>query len=246
VNISTTSVIAFDAYDVNRQNAAFILIDRATNLTVGAGMIRHGLRRYENVHWQSLAIGREQRASLTDQESFVLWLFGLSGSGKSTIANQVEQILHRNGVHTYILDGDNVRHGLNHDLGISDSDRAENIRRVSEVAKLFVDAGVVTIVSFISPFGEERKLARDIVGTEDFFEVFVDSPLEVVEARDVKGLYAKARAGLIPNFAGINSPYEIPINPDLKIDTSSSSIDECAQMVLEALINKGLIQPNLA
>jgi bifunctional enzyme CysN/CysC len=244
-NVSTTSVIAFDAYDVNRQNGAFILIDRATNLTVGAGMIRHGLRRFENVPWQKLAIGREQRGSLTDQKSFVLWLTGLSGSGKSTIANQVEQIFHRNGLRTYILDGDNVRHGLNADLGFSDSDRAENIRRVSEVAKLFVDAGVVTIVSFISPFGEERKLARDIVGTEDFFEVFVDAPLEVVEARDVKGLYAKARAGLIPNFTGINSPYEIPVDPDLRIDTSGSSIEECVQMVLQALTNKGLIQPNL-
>ena len=199
-----------------------------------------------DIRWHEHAITREDRWAKQNSRGCTLWLTGLSGAGKSTIANQVEQIFHRNGLRTYILDGDNVRHGLNADLGFSDSDRAENIRRVSEVAKLFVDAGVVTIVSFISPFGEERKLARDIVGTEDFFEVFVDAPLEVVEARDVKGLYAKARAGLIPNFTGINSPYEIPTDPDLRIDTSGSSIEECVQMVLEALTNKGLIQPNLA
>mgnify|MGYP000403592302 CR=1 FL=1 len=199
-----------------------------------------------DIRWHEHAITREDRWAKQNSRGCTLWLTGLSGAGKSTIANQVEQIFHRNGLRTYILDGDNVRHGLNADLGFSDSDRAENIRRVSEVAKLFVDAGVVTIVSFISPFGEERKLARDIVGTEDFFEVFVDAPLEVVEARDVKGLYAKARAGLIPNFTGINSPYEIPVDPDLRIDTSGSSIEECVQMVLQALTNNGLIQRNLA
>ena len=245
VNISTTSVIAFDAYDVNRDNGAFILIDRATNLTVGAGMIRHGLRRYENVRWQSLAIGREQRASLTDQKSFVLWLTGLSGSGKSTIANQIEQIFHQNGLLTYVLDGDNIRQGLNADLGFSESDRAENIRRTAEVSKLFVDAGVITLVSFISPFADERKLARDIVGTKDFFEVFVDAPLDVVEARDVKGLYAKARAGLIPNFTGIDSPYEVPTHPDLRVDTSGASIEECVKMVLRSLHDKGLIESRM-
>jgi bifunctional enzyme CysN/CysC len=244
-NVLTTSVIGFDAYDVNRSNGAFILIDRMTNLTVGAGMIRHGLRRFENVRWENLAIGREQRALLSNQKSFVLWLTGLSGSGKSTIANQVEQIFYRNGLRTYILDGDNVRRGLNADLGFSDIDRAENIRRVAEVAKLFVDAGVITIVSFISPFGEERKLAREIVGTEDFFEVFVDAPLDVVEARDVKGLYAKARAGLIPNFTGIDSPYEVPASPDLRIDTSASSIEECVQMVLQALVDIGMTRQGL-
>jgi bifunctional enzyme CysN/CysC len=245
-NISTSSDIAFDVYEANRQSGAFILIDRATNLTVGAGMIRHGLRRYQNVRWQSLAIGREQRAVLTDQKSFVLWLTGLSGSGKSTIADGVEQVFHRNGMRTYILDGDNVRQGLNADLGFSDTDRAENIRRVSEVAKLFVDAGVVTIVSFISPFSEERRRAREIVGGDDFFEVFIDAPLHVVEARDVKGLYAKARAGLIPNFTGINSPYEIPVDPDLRVDTSDSGVEECVRMVLLALINRGLVQPGVA
>jgi len=244
-NVLTTSVIGFDAYDVNRSNGAFILIDRMTNLTVGAGMIRHGLRRFENVRWENLAIGREQRALLSNQKSFVLWLTGLSGSGKSTIANQIEQIFYRNGLRTYILDGDNVRRGLNADLGFSDIDRAENIRRVAEVAKLFVDAGVITIVSFISPFGEERKLAREIVGTEDFFEVFVDAPLDVVEARDVKGLYAKARAGLIPNFTGIDSPYEVPASPDLRIDTSASSIEECVQMVLQALVDIGMTRQGL-
>ena len=208
-------------------------------------MIRHGLRRYENVRWQSLAIGREQRASLTDQKSFVLWLTGLSGSGKSTIANQIEQIFHQNGLLTYVLDGDNIRQGLNADLGFSESDRAENIRRTAEVSKLFVDAGVITLVSFISPFADERKLARDIVGTGDFFEVFVDAPLDVVEARDVKGLYAKARAGLIPNFTGIDSPYEVPTHPDLRVDTSGASIEECVKMVLRSLHDKGLIESRM-
>jgi len=235
-NISTVTPIGLDPYDLNRSTGAFVLIDRITNRTVGAGMIRHSLRRSENVQWQELTVGREQRELMNEQVGFVVWLTGLSGSGKSTIANALEVMLHQRKIRTFVLDGDNVRHGLNADLGFSETDRAENIRRVAEVAKLFVDAGIVTIVSFISPFEAERSLAREIIGESDFFEVFVDAPMVVVEKRDTKGLYAKARAGLLPNFTGVDSPYEIPANPNLRVESSVSSVVECLDQIVAELV----------
>jgi bifunctional enzyme CysN/CysC len=238
-NVSVVAPITFDPYESNRSTGAFVLIDRTTNRTVGAGMIRHGLRRSENVQWQEMSIGREQREALNEQKGFVVWLTGLSGSGKSSIANALEVMLHQRRIRTFVLDGDNVRHGLNADLGFTEADRAENIRRVAEVARLFVDAGLVTIVSLISPFQSERALAREIVGDSDFFEVFVDAPIEVVEQRDTKGLYAKARSGALPNFTGVNSPYEAPENPDLVVDTSDSSIETSVQFLLQTLSTRG-------
>jgi len=240
-NISMVTPIGLDPYDVNRSTGAFVLIDRITNRTVGAGMIRHSLRRSENVQWQALTLGREQRELLNEQKGFVVWLTGLSGSGKSTIANALEVKLHQRKIRTFVLDGDNVRHGLNADLGFTETDRAENIRRVAEVAKLFVDAGLVTIVSFISPFEAERLLARDIIGESDFFEVFVDAPMVVVEKRDTKGLYAKARAGLLPNFTGVDSPYEIPTNPNLCVESSVSSVGECVEQIFAELVRKSFL-----
>ena len=240
-NISTVTPIGLDPYDLNRSTGAFVLIDRITNRTVGAGMIRHSLRRSENVQWQELTVGREQRELLNEQKGFVVWLTGLSGSGKSTIANALEVMLHQRKIRTFVLDGDNVRHGLNADLGFTETDRAENIRRVAEVAKLFVDAGMVTIVSFISPFEAERALAREIVGDSDFFEVFVDAPMVVVEKRDTKGLYAKARAGLLPNFTGVDSPYEIPTNPNLRVESSVSSVVECLDQIVAELVRKSFL-----
>ncbi len=240
-NISTVTPIGLDPYDLNRSTGAFVLIDRITNRTVGAGMIRHSLRRSENVQWQELTVGREQRELMNEQKGFVVWLTGLSGSGKSTIANALEVMLHQRKIRTFVLDGDNVRHGLNADLGFTETDRAENIRRVAEVAKLFVDAGMVTIVSFISPFEAERALAREIVGDSDFFEVFVDAPMVVVEKRDTKGLYAKARAGLLPNFTGVDSPYEIPTNPNLRVESSVSSVVECLDQIVAELVRKSFL-----
>lgn len=240
-NISTVTPIGLDPYDLNRSTGAFVLIDRITNRTVGAGMIRHSLRRSENVQWQELTVGREQRELMNEQKGFVVWLTGLSGSGKSTLANALEVMLHQRKIRTFVLDGDNVRHGLNADLGFTETDRAENIRRVAEVAKLFVDAGMVTIVSFISPFEAERALAREIVGDSDFFEVFVDAPMVVVEKRDTKGLYAKARAGLLPNFTGVDSPYEIPTNPNLRVESSVSSVVECLDQIVAELVRKSFL-----
>ena len=240
-NISTVTPIGLDPYDLNRSTGAFVLIDRITNRTVGAGMIRHSLRRSENVQWQELTVGREQRELMNEQQGFVVWLTGLSGSGKSTLANALEVMLHQRKIRTFVLDGDNVRHGLNADLGFTETDRAENIRRVAEVAKLFVDAGMVTIVSFISPFEAERSLAREIIGESDFFEVFVDAPMVVVEKRDTKGLYAKARAGLLPNFTGVDSPYEIPTNPNLRVESSVSSVVECLDQIVAELVRKSFL-----
>ena len=240
-NISTVTPIGLDPYDLNRSTGAFVLIDRITNRTVGAGMIRHSLRRSENVQWQELTVGREQRELMNEQEGFVVWLTGLSGSGKSTLANALEVMLHQRKIRTFVLDGDNVRHGLNADLGFTETDRAENIRRVAEVAKLFVDAGLVTIVSFISPFEAERSLAREIIGESDFFEVFVDAPMVVVEKRDTKGLYAKARAGLLPNFTGVDSPYEIPTNPNLRVESSVLSVVECLDQIVAELVRKSFL-----
>ena len=240
-NISTVTPIGLDPYDVNRSTGAFVLIDRITNRTVGAGMIRHSLRRSENVQWQELTVGREQRELMNEQKGFVVWLTGLSGSGKSTIANALEVMLHQRKIRTFVLDGDNVRHGLNADLGFTETDRAENIRRVAEVTKLFVDAGMVTIVSFISPFEAERSLAKEIIGESDFFEVFVDAPMVVVEKRDTTGLYAKARAGLLPNFTGVDSPYEIPTNPNLRVESSVSSVVECIDQIVAELVRNSFL-----
>lgn len=235
VNVSTTQPIAFDSYAQSRDMGGFILIDRFTNATVGAGMIDFGLRRATNVHWQALDVNKEARAALKHQKPAVLWFTGLSGSGKSTIANIVERQLHAEGRHTYILDGDNVRHGLNRDLGFTEADRVENIRRVAETAKLFVDAGLIVLVSFISPFKSERRLARELMGEGEFVEIFVDTPLEVCMERDVKGLYAKAKAGQIKNFTGIDSPYERPENPELTLQTVAADPANEAARVLSYL-----------
>ncbi|MCR4281787.1 MAG: sulfate adenylyltransferase subunit CysN [Bauldia sp.] len=234
-NLSLSEPIAFDPYVENRTTGSFILIDRFSNATVAAGMIRFGLRRATNIHWQALDVDKRVRAEAMGQRPVVLWFTGLSGAGKSTVANLVEKKLHLLGRHTYLLDGDNVRHGLNRDLGFTDADRVENIRRVAETAKLFVDAGLIVLVSFISPFRSERDMARELVEPGEFLEVFVDAPLDVAEARDPKGLYKKARAGEIRNFTGIDSPYEPPSNPDVRLDTTSASADDLAETVIARL-----------
>lgn len=226
VNIATQTPLAFDAFAENRATGAFILIDRLTNATVGAGMILHTLRRAENIHWQSLEVTKRARAAAKRQKPAVLWFTGLSGSGKSTVANLLEKKLHASGKHTYLLDGDNIRHGLNRDLGFTDADRVENIRRVAEVAKLMVDAGLMVIVSFISPFQAERSAARELLAEGEFVEVFVDTPLEECEARDTKGLYAKARNGELKNFTGIDSPYEVPEKPEIRLATAGRTPEE--------------------
>jgi bifunctional enzyme CysN/CysC len=230
-NISTDAPLAFEPYAESRDLGGFILIDRITNRTVGAGMIRFALRRSQNVHWQALDVDRTARAALKGHRGRVIWFTGLSGSGKSTIANMVEKKLHAMGRHTYLLDGDNIRHGLNRDLGFTDEDRVENIRRVAEVARLMADAGLIVLVSFISPFRAERALARSLMPEGDFVEVFVDTPLAVAEQRDVKGLYAKARAGVLKNFTGIDSPYEPPESPDIRIDTTQVSAPDAAETI---------------
>ncbi|MBK6729262.1 MAG: sulfate adenylyltransferase subunit CysN [Xanthomonadales bacterium] len=235
-NLSLDQDIAFAPYAENRALGAFILIDRSSNATVAMGRIEFALRRASNVHWQALDVGKQARAAIKGQVPRCLWFTGLSGSGKSTIANLVEKRLLASGHHTYLLDGDNVRHGLNRDLGFSAEDRVENIRRVSEVARLMVDAGLIVIVSFISPFRDERRMARERFADGEFIEVFVDTPLEVCEQRDVKGLYAKARAGLIPNFTGIDSPYERPEQAELVLDTTAASSDQLAMRVVEAVL----------
>lgn len=224
---------AFEPYTTNRNLGSFILIDRLTHETVALGMIDHAMRRSENVHAQHLTIERAQRAAQKNQKPCVVWMTGLSGAGKSTIANLTEQILHKMGHHTMILDGDNVRRGLNRDLGFTESDRAENIRRVAEVAKLMTDAGLITIVSFISPFRAERQMAREIIGDENFIEVYINTPLEVAESRDVKGLYKKARAGEIPNFTGIGSPYEAPEHPELSLNTTEQDASTLADKLVQ-------------
>jgi bifunctional enzyme CysN/CysC len=240
-NLSLSEPIAFDLYDDNRTTGSFILIDRFTNATVAAGMIRFGLRRATNIHWQALDVNKTSRADAMGQKPCILWFTGLSGAGKSTIANLVEKKLHVMGRHTYLLDGDNVRHGLNRDLGFTDADRVENIRRVAETAKLFVDAGLIVLVSFISPFRSERDMARDLVSRDEFIEVFVDAPLEVVEARDPKGLYKKARAGEIKHFTGIDSPYEPPLNPDIRLDTTGAGAEELAERLVQRLRDLGYL-----
>lgn len=231
VNISTRAPIAFDKFSDNRATGAFILIDRLTNATVGAGMIQHTLRRAHNIHWQSLDVDSAARARIKQQKPVLLWFTGLSGSGKSTIANLLERKLHARGQHTYLLDGDNVRHGLNRDLGFTDADRVENIRRVAEVGKLMLDAGLITIVSFISPFIAERRMARELMKDGEFIEVFIDTPFEECARRDPKGLYARALKGEIKNFTGVDSPYERPENPDLHLETKGRTPEELVEIL---------------
>jgi len=240
-NLTTAKALVFDPYAENGDTGSFILIDRFTNATVAAGMIEFGLRRATNIQWQELSIDKGARAGLKDQKPCVLWFTGLSGAGKSTIANTLEKRLHAMGRHTYLLDGDNIRHGLNKDLGFTDADRVENIRRVAETAKLFVDAGLIVMVSFISPFRSERRMARDLLQDGEFIEIFVDTPLEVCEARDPKGLYRKARAGLISNFTGIDSLYEAPERPELKLDTRSNNPEALVEAVLVELRRRHVV-----
>ncbi|MEX5354375.1 sulfate adenylyltransferase subunit CysN [Pseudomonas juntendi] len=235
-NLNLDRPIAFDAYTDNRDTGGFIVIDRLSNRTVGAGMLHFALRRAQNVHWQAIDVNREAHAVLKGQAPRVLWFTGLSGAGKSTIANLVERKLHALGKHTYLLDGDNVRHGLNRDLGFTEADRVENIRRVAEVARLMLDAGLITLVSFISPFRAERDMARSLAGEGNFLEIFIDAPLALAEQRDPKGLYQKARRGELKNFTGIDSPYEPPVNPELHIDTQRETAEAAAERIVEALL----------
>ncbi len=237
-NISVDRNIVFEPYDKDRDLGGFVLIDKLTNATVAAGMIHFSLRRAENVHWQPMDIGRTKHADLKNQKPAVLWFTGLSGAGKSTIANIVEKKLVRMNRHTFLLDGDNVRHGLNRDLGFTDADRVENIRRVGEVAKLMTDAGIIVITAFISPFRAEREMVRQMMAPGEFLEIHVDTPLRVAEERDVKGLYAKARAGELDNFTGIDSPYEAPNNAELVIDTTELSADAAADVVIARLLGE--------
>lgn len=240
-NISFDRPVAFDAYRDNRDMGGFVIIDRMTNTTVGAGMIDFALRRADNVHWQAIEVNKEAHASMKGQKPGVVWFTGLSGSGKSTIANIVERKLHQMGRHTYMLDGDNVRHGLNRDLGFTEEDRVENIRRVAEVSGLMVDAGLIVLVSFISPFRAERRLARERLAEGEFIEVFVDTPIEVAEQRDPKGLYKKARQGELKNFTGIDSPYERPEKPEIRIDSTVTSAEEAADIVIAHLRDSGFL-----
>jgi bifunctional enzyme CysN/CysC len=238
-NLSTTTPVAFDPYKDDRDTGAFILIDRYTNATVGAGMIDFGLRRAANIHRQAVLIGRDEHEHLNGHKPAVLWFTGLSGSGKSTIANLVERELYERGVHTFLLDGDNVRHGLNRDLGFSDAERVENIRRVGEVAKLFVEAGIIVLCSFISPFRAERRMVRELFDPEEFIEVFVETSLEECIERDPKGLYVKALEGKIDNFTGVSSPYEEPENAEVVIKTHELSAAAAAQVIIEDLTRRG-------
>jgi len=233
---ATDRPIAFEPYTANRQLGGFILIDKFTNATVAAGMIEFNLRRADNVHWQPVSITRDDHAAMKNQKPRVLWFTGLSGSGKSTIANEVEKQLNLMNRHTFLLDGDNVRHGLNRDLGFTETDRIENIRRVGEVAKLMTDAGLIVLTAFISPFRAERQMVRDMLPAGEFIEIFVDTPLDVAEARDVKGLYKKARAGQLKNFTGIDSPYEAPENPEIRVNTVDMTPEEAARYIIQQIL----------
>ena len=240
-NIATDRRLPFDPYQANRETGGFVLIDRLTNVTVGAGMIDFALRRSDNIHWQALDVTKEAHVALKGHRPGVVWFTGISGAGKSTIANALERRLHALGCHTATLDGDNVRHGLNRDLGFTDADRVENIRRVAEVAKLMVDAGLLVLVSFISPFRAERDSARALVEAGEFVEVFVDTPLDVAEGRDRKGLYRKARAGSLPHFTGIDSPYEPPPSPEVRIDTVTTNVEESVDQIVTQLRAQGIV-----
>jgi bifunctional enzyme CysN/CysC len=235
-NLSTDKQIVFESYEANRTLGGFILIDKITNATVAAGMLHFSLRRAQNVHWQATDISREFHAGLKNQKPAVLWFTGLSGAGKSTIANLVEKKLARMNRHTFLLDGDNVRHGLNKDLGFTDADRVENIRRVGEVAKLMTDAGLIVITAFISPFRSEREMVREMMQPGEFIEVHIDTPLAEAEARDVKGLYRKARSGELKNFTGIDSPYEAPDDPEIRIDTTALTAEEAAEAIVARIV----------
>ncbi|WP_353207041.1 sulfate adenylyltransferase subunit CysN [Sphingorhabdus sp.] len=234
--LATDKPIVFEPYALSRTLGGFILIDKITNRTVGAGMLHFSLRRAQNVHWQATDIGREEHAGLKNQKARVLWFTGLSGSGKSTIANEVEKSLNLMNRHTFLLDGDNVRHGLNKDLGFTEADRIENIRRVGEVAKLMADAGLIVLTAFISPFRVERDMVRAMLPDAEFIEIFVDTPLEVAEARDVKGLYKKARSGALKNFTGIDSPYEPPLNPEIRVNTVEMTATEAAEYIVRQIM----------
>ena len=239
--IELSQPVVFEPYAENRDLGGFILIDRITNTTVGAGLLHFALRRSDNVHWQALDVSKQARAELNGQKPCLIWLTGLSGAGKSTIANLLEKRLLGLGRHTYLLDGDNVRHGLNKDLGFTEADRVENIRRVAEVARLMVDAGLIVIVSLISPFRAERRMARGLVDQGEFFEVFVDVPLSVAEARDPKGLYRKARRGDLKNFTGVDSPYEAPEQPEVRIDSTQLSPEDATEVLLDQLRQAGIL-----
>ena len=240
-NLSTAAAVAFDPFEVNRDTGAFILIDRSTSQTAGAGMIAFGLRRASNLHWQALTVGREQRAAVKEQLAAVLWFTGLSGAGKSTIADLAEKKLLVFGRHTMLLDGDNVRHGLNRDLGFTDADRVENIRRVGEVAKLMTEAGLIVLCSFISPFRAERRMVRELTAPTAFLEIFVDTPLDECIRRDPKGLYAKAKAGRIPHFTGLDSPYETPEEPELRVTTMGTTPESVVEHILDELRRRNII-----
>jgi bifunctional enzyme CysN/CysC len=241
-NLATGAPVAFDPYRQNRKTGCFVIIDRWTNQTVGAGMIDFGLRRGANLHWQPLLVGKKERAVIKDQRAAIVWFTGLSGAGKSTIANIVEQRLHAMGRHTMMLDGDNVRHGLNRDLGFTEADRVENIRRAGEVARLMAEAGLIVLCSFISPYRAERTGVRNLVGEGEFIEVFVDTPIEECMQRDAKGLYAKAKAGLIKNFTGFDAPYEAPVSAEVHVQTLHEKPDQAAQRVIETLVKRNIIR----
>jgi len=232
-NLALSKPLIFAHYDKSRSLGGFILVDKFSHSTVAAGMIRHSLRRAMNVHRQALSITREDRERLNGHKGKVIWFTGLSGSGKSTIANAMEKKFHAQGMRTYILDGDNVRQGLNRDLGFTDANRVENIRRIAEVAKLMMDAGLIVMTAFISPFKREREMAKELIGREQFVEIYVNTPLEICEQRDVKGLYKQARNGKIPNMTGINSHYEAPVEADFEVNTSSESIKEIIDRLAE-------------
>jgi bifunctional enzyme CysN/CysC len=242
-NLATGIPVAFDAYDRNRRTGSFIIIDRFTNNTVGAGMIAFGLRRGTNLHWQELLVGKAQRAALMRQKPAVIWFTGLSGAGKSTIANMVEQRLHADGHHTMLLDGDNIRHGLCRDLGFTEADRVENIRRAGEVAKLMTDGGLIVLCSFISPYRAERDMVRNLVAPGEFIEVFVDTPIDECMRRDPKGLYAKAQAGQIKNFTGFDAPYEAPQAPEVHLRTVGHEAADLAESLLRSLTERGVVVP---
>ena len=239
VQLTTDKPIVFEPYKANRTLGGFILIDKMTNATVAAGMLHFALRRAQNVHWQAIDIDRDMHAAQKGQKPRLLWFTGLSGAGKSTIANLVERKLYAAGRHSFLLDGDNVRHGLNKDLGFTEADRIENIRRVGEVAKLMADAGLIVLTAFISPFRAERDMVRQMMGDGEFIEIFIDTALADAEARDVKGLYKKARAGQLANFTGIDSPYEAPENPEIRINTCAMSAEAAADLIVERLLAHG-------